>query len=315
MPSVQTDGETTNATSHRSPLGTWERAWQRPCRSLRGLVEGYVGYRQRLAMPASHRGLPSPTLPLVISFGPPQSIARPDGRDPPTTVESFLAGLHDRYVILDAVEHHGIQVDLRPPAAFRLLGRPLHDLTGQIVSLEDALGPDAHRLVDDLASAPDWPARFHLLDRFLAARLGSGGMPHPEVLRSWHRIVASRGRIRVGELAAEVGWSPRRLRARFGEQLGLSPKRMALLARFEHATNLLSRSGPDSLAEIAAVSGYYDQAHLTNDVRELSGLSPTALLASRLPDSGGVFDLDTRHLESTGRAADDHHDPGSSTSM
>jgi transcriptional regulator GlxA family with amidase domain len=113
-----------------------------------------------------------------------------------------------------------------------------------------------------------------------------------EVVRSWERIVASRGQVRVGDLAAEVGWSQRHLATRFGDSLGLSPKRMARLARFDHAKALLAGPGTRGLADVAARAGYYDQAHLTNDVREYSGLSPTRLLARQLPDGGGVFELE-----------------------
>ncbi|MPZ87396.1 MAG: helix-turn-helix domain-containing protein [Nitriliruptorales bacterium] len=170
-------------------------------------------------------------------------------------------------------------------------GRPLRELTSEIVPLEEVLGADAPRLVDDLATAPDWPSRFQRLDRELAGPLAADHVPAPEVVRSWERIVAARGRVRVGDLAAEVGWSRRHLTARVREQLGLSPKRMARLARFDHATTLLSRPGGLGFADVAAATGYYDQAHFTNDVRELSGLSPTQLQARRLPEGGGVFDL------------------------
>jgi AraC-like DNA-binding protein len=281
-----------SSTRHGSALGTWERVWQRPSRPLRGLISGYVGYRQRLATPVSHRGIPSPTLPLVISFGPPQTVALPHTAQPAVTVGSFLSGMHDRYVLIDADGYDGIQVDLAPVAAYRLLGQPLRGLTGHVVPLDALLGVDANRLIDDLASAPDWPARFRRLDRYLADRMLAGDAPVSEVVRSWERILASRGQVRVGDLAAEVGWSQRHLATRFGDSLGLSPKRMARLARFDHAKALLAGPGTRGLADVAARAGYYDQAHLTNDVREYSGLSPTRLLARQLPDGGGVFELE-----------------------
>ena len=42
-------------------------------------------------------------------------------------------------------------------------------------------------------------------------------------------MVASRGRVRVERLAAEVGWSRKRLWSRFRSQIGLTPKRSAQL--------------------------------------------------------------------------------------
>ncbi|HVL99490.1 MAG TPA: AraC family transcriptional regulator [Egibacteraceae bacterium] len=287
---MKTDRGDSSAILHQSELGRWERAWQRPSPPLRGLVDGYHGYRQRLAVPATHRGVPSAVLPLVVSFGPVQTITPSHRRDAAVAVSSFLSGLHDEHVLIEAQEHHGIQIDLGPVAGFRLLG-PLRDFTGLTVPLAAVFGADAERLVDDLACAPDWPSRFRRLDRELTRRLASGMRPDPAVEHAWRRIVALRGRVSVTSLAHEVGWSSRRLRARFGEQLGLSPKRLALLARFGHAAQLLSRPDPPGLAQIASSAGYYDQAHLTNAVRAFSGLTPRQLAAAHLPDAGGVFDL------------------------
>lgn len=284
------------AWEHDSALGRWSYAWQRPSPPLRGLIGGYTGYRTRLAVPATHRGIPSATLPLVINLGPRMAIALPDSAQRPVRTGSFVAGLHDGHVLIDAVEHHGIQVDLGPIAATRLLGRPLGELTGQVVDLEHVLGRDADRLIDDLASATDWPSRFRRLDRELTARLtahdGDGHGVDAEVVQAFGLIRSSNGRARVTELAAATGWSPRRLSRRFGHTFGLPPKRMARLTRFEHAMALMTRNQPPGLATVAALTGFADQAHLTNEVRAFTGLSPTALLARQLPDDGGVFDLD-----------------------
>jgi AraC-like DNA-binding protein len=284
------------ALQHDSVLGRWERAWHRPSAPLRGLVEGYHGYRQRLAVPAVHRGVPSAVLPLVVSFGSEQTIT-PSGRvGASVTVGSFVSGLHDTPVLIDAPEFHGIQVDLRPVAGLRLLGLPPHEFTGRTVELDAVFGADAQRLVDDLACAPDWTSRFRRLDGWLLRRLATGPSPDPEVVQVWSRIVATRGRVGVGSLAEEVGWSARRLRGRVGEQLGMPPKRLARLSRFEHVAQLLSQPGPHDLATIALVGGYYDQAHLSNETRAFSGLTAKELISGHLPDHGGVFDL----------GADDH---------
>lgn len=281
-----------SVTQHRSALGCWERAWRRPSPPLRRLVAGYTGYHQHLAAPATHRGIPSPGLPLVINFGSPQTIVAPHAGRGAVVVDSFLAGVHDRYVLIDADDHYGIQVDLGPLAAYRLLGQPLKELTGQTLPLDALFGRAASRLIDDLACAPDWPTRFGRLDRFLIERLSAHGPPAPEVARAWGRIVASRGQVRIGALATEVGWGQRHLTARFGEALGLSPKRMARLVRFDHAVTLLSRPAAAGWADIAVIAGYYDQAHLANEIRAFTGLTPRQLRSRQLPDDGGVFDVD-----------------------
>jgi hypothetical protein len=140
---ISSSDATAWSSEHDSALGRWSYVWQRASPPLRGLVAGYVGYRQRLSVPAVHRGIPAATLPLVLNLGPTMTIGQPGSGRPPTRAGSFLAGMHDRYVLIDAEEHHGIQVELGPLAAVRLFGRPLGELTSEIVDLDHVLGPDA----------------------------------------------------------------------------------------------------------------------------------------------------------------------------
>ena len=58
----------------------------------------------------------------------------------------------------------------------------------------------------------------------------------------------------------------------------MTPKAFARLARFRHAERLLRSPGHRSLASIALTCGYYDQAHLNRDFRDLAGCTPTAYL-------------------------------------
>jgi AraC-like DNA-binding protein len=49
----------------------------------------------------------------------------------------------------------------------------------------------------------------------------------------------------------------------------------------------LIKSGRLRLADVANDCGYYDQAHFTRDARALAGVTPSELVKSLMPDSGG----------------------------
>ena len=86
----------------------------------------------------------------------------------------------------------------------------------------------------------------------------------------------SGGRVRVRALAADLGWSPRRLIERFRDHVGLPPKAAARVIRLDRAVSAL-RSGTPRIAEVAAACGYADQAHLGRELRELGGITPGQL--------------------------------------
>jgi len=79
----------------------------------------------------------------------------------------------------------------------------------------------------------------------------------------------------VRELARDSGYSERQLRRRVAEATGHGPKRLMRIARMQR---VLREGRGESWARTAAEHGYFDEAHMASDVRELAGATPHALL-------------------------------------
>ncbi len=84
----------------------------------------------------------------------------------------------------------------------------------------------------------------------------------------------------LASLAAVVGCDRFHFAHRFRAILGISPHRYVVRLRLDRARELLLR-GEETLAEIAAATGFSDQSHLTNWFRRIYGTSPARLVASR----------------------------------
>lgn len=170
-----------------------------------------------------------------------------------------------------------VQVRLSPVIARAVLGVEPSGLDGAVVPLDALWGREASRIREQLGEAPSWQARFALVDALITRRYGAGAPVDPEVAWAWRRLTDGRGLPRVEELAADVGWSRKRLWSRFRSQLGLPPKRAATLVRFDHAAHrLVAGEGP---ARVAADAGYADQSHLHRDVMAFTGATPATLAA------------------------------------
>jgi AraC-like DNA-binding protein len=251
-----------------------------PSPALRGSVRRLAGWYERVEHPVVRRELPGGRIVLVISFGPPLEV---DGR----SYGSFAAGLHETAAITEhAGVSHGIQAYLTPLGAERLFRMPMRELAGGGADLADLLGPAAANLAQRLYEAPDWSVRFALLERFIAARVHEAPPTSPELEWAWRRLLATDGAVPVGSLAREIGWSRRHLAARFREHIGLPPKPLARILRFERAAERL-RSGA-GLADAALDSGYYDQAHFNRDFRAFAGVTPTEYRVASVQDIQSV---------------------------
>jgi AraC-like DNA-binding protein len=267
---------------HESPELSLEMVSRDAGRGLRGLVRNYTGYVERSAEPLCRREVPSGDVTLILSPG--SKLSLPDGRH-----TSFLAALHDSHTL---VEHdgfqEGIEVRLTPLGARAVFGLPMHELTNRVVELDDLFGRRGEELIERLWEARSWERRFVVLDEAIAARVERAPRPESELAWAWGRMRASSGRARVGGLAEELGWSHRRLIERFREGIGLAPKTLGRVLRFERVSRLLQQVEEPRLAEVAFDCGYYDQAHLNRDFRQFAGTTPGEYLARRLPPGGGV---------------------------
>ena len=83
------------------------------------------------------------------------------------------------------------------------------------------------------------------------------------VRESVRRIRASQSGVRVRELAEALGVTERSLERAFRDIVGIGPKRLARITRFQRALR-----SEDDLA-------YYDQSHRIHEFRELAGITPT----------------------------------------
>ncbi|GLZ49199.1 AraC family transcriptional regulator [Actinomycetospora sp. NBRC 106375] len=264
---------------------------QRAPAGLAGVVTGMAGYDERAsAAPVVRRETPTGGCTLILAWGDPLRVEGPAG---PLWQRAFLAGLDDGWARTAFTGHQrGVQVDLTPLGAARLLGRDGVELARHAPPLDDLGVPALTALPDRLAETATWDARFARVAATLRDLLADNRFdPDPEVAHAWSRLHAARGRVPVGHLAAETGWSRRHLLTRFHRQVGLAPTVTGRVLRFRHATELLAPgTGPARvptdrrITDVAAAAGYADHSHLVREFRDLAGCTPGEFLREWFPD-------------------------------
>ena len=257
----------------------------KPQPQLAPLVAHYTGYRIEGASPGVHRGLPSPHLPFIVTLDSTVDFAAmPDPIQPLASFTALASGLHATPVLISHNGYqHDIQLHLTPLGARILLGLPAGELASTVIELGTLLGPVAGELVERLRSARTWIDRFLELDAVLARIAKPRDGPAPELGWAWRRLTASHGKVDVATMAREISWSRRHLGERFRREFGLTPEVAGRVMRFEVAKRLLSAPHRPGLAEVAARAGFYDQAHLYREWRDLAGCTPTRWLAEEFP--------------------------------
>lgn len=248
-----------------------------PSDRTRHLLSAITGYRE--TRPACHhqRETAGLVVPLIISLGTPFRIALGREADEADRVASFVAGLYAGPVnIRSDGGAECVQVDFTPLGAYRCLGGAVVDLCQRMVDLGEVFGAAGRELVERIGAAPSWRCRFELVEAFVAER--DAFAPSPGIAFAYRRLAATHGTAGIAALAEEIGWSRTHLAGRFRAEIGLGPKRVARMMRFQHACALARAERPEgpagSWAAIAAACGYADQAHLIRDFVEMAGEPP-----------------------------------------
>ncbi|APR83007.1 Transcriptional regulator, AraC family protein [Minicystis rosea] len=178
-----------------------------------------------------------------------------------------------------------IAVRFRAAGAYPFFGVPMSELTDRVVSLDRLWGDGGARLRDALLTTTDVRARMEIVERSLCDRLRRGDVFEPSsallVRRAVRAIVDAPTPLRVEPLARTLGVSTRQLRRSFDDVVGIGPKAFARVVRFQRAVEAAERGAAPDWGAIALAVGYCDQAHLVNDFRALSGVTPSALASAR----------------------------------
>jgi AraC-like DNA-binding protein len=116
---------------------------------------------------------------------------------------------------------------------------------------------------------------FNYFNQFFLERIKSKNNPLQSIINDIH---STNGQISIFELSKRHCTTVRQLERNFKKLIGLSPKEYSNIVRFQYALNLIKYSNQNrSLLDIAFECGYYDHAHLSNEIKKKTGLSPSLL--------------------------------------
>lgn len=169
-------------------------------------------------------------------------------------------------------------VRLHPGGAPPLFGVPGEALRDASPPAAELWGPEAERLAERIRGTDGPVARTALMLDWLARRARAASPPDA-LVRAVARRLDADPRAPIAVLAREAGVGERHLRRRVVREVGYGPRRLARVLRLQRTVALATGEPAAGLAEIAFRAGYADQSHLSHEVRDLAGLTPSALLA------------------------------------
>jgi AraC-like DNA-binding protein len=241
-----------------------------PVPALAGLVSTvWVQQVAPDAAPYTHRNIPHGGVELVCPVG---SVPRIVGPLTRPLVEVLAPGTTV------------VGVRFRPGAAPSVLDLPASELLDLAVGTDELWGRAAVALGERVDRAASPAGALTDLQRHIIGRLGDVPGPDPLVSEAVRQLMPWRTAV-VGSLTSTLSISDRQLRRRCQAAIGLAPKALHRVLRFQGFLALVQSAlsqgrepAGDGLAALAADSGYADQAHLTRECVRLTGVTPRTFL-------------------------------------
>jgi AraC-like DNA-binding protein len=244
----------------------------RPSAELRRFVNTFWILEHGGQDAAPQRVVPDGQAELILNWGQPfEAFQLGQWQRQP---RCFLAGQIDGPLLLrPSGPAKMLGIGFRPHGASMVFRQPMHELSGRFTPVED-LSQSLSRELNSALELPDPIAGVEAA--LLSARNASrhADLLVGEVVR---RIILDKGASDVAALAEELGLSIRQLERRFLAAVGLAPKLFCRIQRFNNVFQVLGQPSRNWV-DTAIACGYYDQAHLIRDCKDLSGNTPQSLL-------------------------------------
>ncbi len=236
-----------------------------------------------------HREIPHGGVDLVCRLGAPPE----------------LVGTHTRGRLLSLPPGSTIVgIRFRPGAVAPALGVPASELTDLVIGADELWGRRALDVGERAAAGSPAQAGL-LLQRLVGERLAGtrpgAALVDPAVAVAVRRLMPG-GMADVSSLSAELGLSESTLRRRCQDRIGLGPKSLqrilrfqGFLARVQYAVAHGQPATGAGLASLALAAGYADQAHLSRECSRLTGTTPRAFLHEIAEVCTGGHDHETSY--------------------
>ena len=228
---------------------------------------------------ATAAGAPAePVLPdgrpeLILHFGDPFDRIEPDGSGERQASVLYAGQVTSPLVLRPTGRVAVLGVRFHPYGAAAVLGHPQHELAGLTLGI-DAVSSPLRRALERVQDCGGLARAAELVQHVLL-RCCNPAAIDPRVRFAVGAIDRSFGMVSIDRVARAAGVTRRHLERRFLDSVGVTPKRLARVARFQRALRLLQREGSvGSGAETAAACGYADQSHFIRDFRQFAGCSP-----------------------------------------
>jgi AraC-like DNA-binding protein len=240
--------------------------------------------------PAREKVLPNGVVEVIINLGSPHRVVEEGAPWKATTFrEAWVAGIQREAIIIEPTrESDLVGIRFKPGGAFALFGFPMAELCDRVVELDLIDRPFFAELRERLLEEAADEAKARLIEAALLARMRPEGGGDGKVGLAVQALLRGSDGLSMAGLCGQLGVSQKHLIHLFHQRVGMTPKLLARVLRFDAVIRGLAGAKVVRWAEVAQRYGYFDQAHLIADFRAFAGTTPRGYWQARSEDGAHI---------------------------
>jgi AraC-like DNA-binding protein len=209
----------------------------------------------------------------------------------PIRMQSALVGAHDLKNLVKGMAMETepkickfVSVSFKPHGFYGIFKIPPSELHNNFIDSNHLLGNDIKQLTAQLDDAKDHTQRKIDLDLFFISQLTKNRHKNYNIRAGFDIAVFIRhckGNIRVNQLINEFKITERTLQRSLKTALGYTPKEYCKIIRFNNLINHVYTSQDINWLDMVNQFGYYDQAHMINEFKNATGITPDVFLKNK----------------------------------
>lgn len=170
---------------------------------------------------------------------------------------------------------HAFGIKFTPGGFFPFLGASVATIADGSIRVRKVFGEEVDALEAAILATEDENEMIAAANDFLLRRVPEPDEKAVLARRLVERILREQEILTVAELSARAGMTARSLQRLFSQYVGVSPKWVIRRYRLQELLERMHSGERLDWARMAAELGYFDQAHLINDFKSITGYTPT----------------------------------------
>ena len=194
----------------------------------------------------------------------------------PATIKSFVVGAMTKPITNNKTNLWGVR--FKPGMAYPFIKRPMQKLTDLMIDYYEFVGQESKCLSDQLVDQNTIKNKISILNKMFTQKLSTLDAVEAPIVWALNLIHQTNGKCTIKEICGEIGWSRQHFNRKCLNYTGLNPKFLSQVIRIKELIKRYKSKKFHNWSELSIEGGFYDQSHMINEFKKITGLTPPEFL-------------------------------------